>query len=175
MTKEEFKTRVLPFKGKLFRLAVTMLNNRQEAEDIIQDVYLKLWNMREELSRYDSIEALAVTMTKNLCLDKLRSYRNRKQNDSGLEHMKLSTTGRPDPAETVELNQSMQYVHEIIRELPDQQRMIIHLRDIEQHTYEEIAEVTGLKINNIRVALSRARKSVRKEYLKKENYEHGKD
>lgn len=119
MTKEEFKTRVLPAKGKLFRLAVTMLNSRQEVEDTIQDTYLRLWNMREELSDYNSIEALAVTMTKNLCLDKLRSYRNRKQNDSGLEHMKLSTAGRPDPAEMVELNESRQYVHEIIRELPD--------------------------------------------------------
>ncbi len=175
MTKEEFKTRVLPTKGKLFRLAVTMLNSRQEAEDTVQDAYLKLWNMREKLSEYNSIEALAVTMTKNLCLDKLRSYRNRKQNDSGLEHLEMSTTGRYDPAETVELSESMKYVHEIIQHLPDQQRMIIQLRDIEQHSYEEIAEMTGLKINNIRVALSRARKSVREEYLKKQNYEHRKN
>lgn len=175
MTKEKFKSHVLPIKGKLFRLAVTMLNNRQEAEDTIQDVYLKLWNMREELAEYKSVEALAVTMAKNLCLDKLRSYRNRKQDDCGLEHMKLSTAGRPDPAEILELSENMQFIHEIIRELPDQQRMIIHLRDIEQYTYEEIAEMTGLKINNIRVALSRARKSVRKEYLKKQNYEDGKN
>lgn len=175
MTKEEFKSHVLPIKGKLFRLAVTMLNSRQEAEDTIQDAYLKLWNMREKISQYNSIEALAVTMTKNLCLDKLRSYRNRKQNDSGLEHLEISATGRSDPAEMTELNESLQYVHEIIRKLPDRQRMIIHLRDIEQHSYEEIAEMTGLKINNIRVALSRARKSVRNEYLKKQNYEHGKN
>jgi RNA polymerase sigma-70 factor (ECF subfamily) len=165
MTKEEFKTRVLPTKGKLFRLALTMLNSRQEAEDIIQDAYLKLWNMREKLSEYNSIEALAVTMTKNLCIDKLRSYRNRKQNDGGLENMQMPAAGQYDPAETVELSESMQYVHEIIRQLPDQQRMIIHLRDIEQYTYEEIAEMTGLTVNNIRVALSRARKSVRKKYL----------
>lgn len=175
MTKEEFKTRVLPTKGKLFRLALTMLNSRQEAEDTIQDAYLKLWNMRKELSEYNSIEALAVTMTKNLCLDKLRSYRSRKQNDGGLENVQMPAAGQYDPSETVELSESMQYVHEIIGQLPDQQRMIIHLRDIEHYTYEEIAEMTGLKVNNIRVALSRARQTVRKEYLKKQNYEHRKN
>jgi len=174
MTKEEFKTRVLPVKGKLFRLAVTMLSSRQEAEDTIQDAYLKLWNMRERLSEYSSIEALAVTVTKNLCFDKLRSYRNRKQNNGGLEHMQLVSAGQKNPAETVELDESLQHVHEIIGQLPDQQRLVIHLRDIEQYSYEEIAEMTGLKVNNIRVALSRARKSVREEYQKKQNYEQRK-
>lgn len=175
MTKEEFKSRVLPSKGKLFRLAVTMLNSRQEAEDTIQDAYLKLWNMRDELSKYNSIEALAVTMTKNLCLDKLRSYRNRKQNDSGLEYVQVSTNERHDPSATVELSENMKDIHSIIQQLPDQQKLVIHLRDIEQYSYEEIAEMTGLKVNNIRVALSRARKNVREEYLKKQNYEHRKN
>lgn len=174
MTKEEFKTQVLPVKGKLFRLAVTMLGGRQEAEDTIQDAYLKLWNMRDRLSDYSSIEALAVTVTKNLCIDKLRSYRSRKQNSGGLEHMQLASAGQKDPAETLALNESLQQVHEIIGQLPDQQRLVIHLRDIEQHSYEEIAEMTGLKVNNIRVALSRARKNVRKQYQKKQNYEHRK-
>lgn len=175
MTKEEFKTYVLPTKAKLFRLAVTMLNSRQEAEDTIQDAYLKLWNMREKLPQYNSIEALAVTVTKNLCLDKLRSYRHRKQNDGGLEQITIFDKGRPDPAEATELNESMQCIHEIIQQLPDQQRLIIHLRDIEQHSYKEIARMSGLTMNNIRVTLSRARKKVRQEYLKKQNYEHRKD
>jgi len=171
MTKEEFKTHVLPVKGKLFRLAVTMLSSRPKAEDIVQEAYLKLWNMRDRLSEYNSIEALAVTITKNLCIDKLRSYRNRMQNAGGLEQMQLVSGGQNDPAETAALNESLQHVHEIIARLPDQQRLVIHLRDIEQYNYEEIAEMTGLKVNNIRVTLSRARKSVREEYQKKQHYE----
>lgn len=163
----------MPFKGKLFRLAVTMLNSRQEAEDMIQDAYLKLWGMREKLSEYRSIEGLAVTVTKNLCLDKLRSYRNRKQNAGGLEHMQLVSGGQSNPERTFELNESLKHVHQSIQKLPDQQRMIIHLRDIEQYSYEEIADMTGLKVNNIRVALSRARKTVRRECLKRQNYEQG--
>lgn len=167
MTKEEFKTCVLPTKDKLFRLAVRLLNSRQEAEDIIQDVYVKLWTMRDDLSQYNSIEALAVTITKNLCIDRLRSYRSRKQNDSGLEHVQFAAGGRYDPADSLEISESMKYIHEIIQQLPDRQRLVIQMRDIEQYSYEEIAGITGLKINNIRVALSRARKNVRTEYLKK--------
>lgn len=172
MTKQEFKTHVLPTKAKLFRLALRMLNSRQEAEDVVQEAYLKLWNMREELSQYSSIEALAVTVTKNLCIDKLRSYRHRKQNDGGLENVSLATSKRHDPAQTVEWDESMKCIHKIIAQLPDRQRMIIQLRDIEQHSYEEIADMTGLKVNNIRVALSRARKSVRQQYQKQQNYGH---
>lgn len=167
MTKEEFKTCVLQTKGKLFRLAVRLLDSRQEAEDIIQDTYLKLWNMRDSLSQYNSIEALAVTVTKNLCIDRLRSYRSLNQNDEGLQHVQLSADAQYNPAESLELDESMQYIHEIIQQLPDQQRLVIQMRDIEQYSYEEIADITGLKINNIRVALSRARKNVRTEYLKK--------
>jgi RNA polymerase sigma-70 factor (ECF subfamily) len=175
MTKEEFKLCVLPTNGKLFRLAVTMLNSREEAEDTIQDVYLKLWNMREKLLDYKSVEGLAVTMTKNLCLDKLRSYRNRNQNEGGLEFLKVKASTRMNPGQKAEINESVQYVHEIIQGLPERQRLAIHLRDIEQYSYEEIAEMTGLEINNIRVALSRARKEVRRKCLIKQNYEHQKN
>lgn len=173
MTKQEFKKQVLPTQGKLFRLAVRMLNSRQEAEDTIQDAYLKLWNMRQKLHRYNSIEALAVTVTKNLCIDKLRSYRSRNKNDGGLKQVKLSAGGRYDPAQRLVMDESMQCIHEVIQQLSDRQRLVIQLRDIEQYSYKEIAEMTGLKVNNIRVALSRARKNVRKEYLKQQNYGHG--
>ena len=85
MDKQEFKTLVLPSKGKLFRIALSLLSSREEAEDTLQDVFLKLWHMREKLPQYNSVEALAVTMTKNLCLDKLRSYKHRKQDDGEVE------------------------------------------------------------------------------------------
>ena len=167
MTKQEFKNLVLPSRDKFFRVAFTLLGNRQEAEDTLQDAFLKLWNMRDNLSQYNSIEALAVTVTKNLCIDRLRSYRSRKQNDGGLEYTQLAADGRYNPADSLELSESMQYIREIIQQLPDQQQLIIQMRDIEQYSYEEIADITGLKINNIRVALSRARKNVRTEYLRK--------
>lgn len=131
--------------------------------------------MREKISEFNSIEAIAVTVTKNLCIDRLRSYRKRKQNDGGLEHLQIPAAGRYNPGKSVEMSESMRDVHKIIQQLPKQQRLIMHLRDIEQYSYKEIAGMTGLKINNLRVVLSRARKSVRKKYLKKQNYEYRKD
>lgn len=174
MTKQEFKNLVLPFRDRFFRVALRLLGNRQEAEDVLQDTFLKLWDMRSRLSAYRSVEALGVTMTKNLCLDILRSYKHRKQNNEEVQTLSVFS-GTPDPGQTAELNESILTVHKIFETLPDQQKLIIHMRDVEQYSYEEIREVTGLTINNIRVALSRARKTVREEYLKHQNYEHRKN
>lgn len=174
MTIEEFKQQVLPSKQKLFRTALALLKNRQDAEDVLQDAMVKLWNMRNRLQEYRSIEALAVTMTRNLCLDRLRSYRHRKKNDSEVESLKITGSGS-DPAVLAELSESMKVIHRIIETLPDRQRQIINLRDIEQYSYDEIEQITGLNVNNIRVTLSRARKKVRKEYLKHQDYGNQKD
>ena len=73
MTPEEFKTRLLPVKNKLFRFALSLLQNRQEAEDSVQEVYIKMWKMRNDLGKYKSTEALMMTITRNHCLDKLKS------------------------------------------------------------------------------------------------------
>lgn len=174
MTKQEFKNLVLPCRDKFFRVALTLLGNRQEAEDTLQDAFLKLWNMRSRLSEYDSVEALGMTMTKNFCLDKLRSYKHRKQNDEEVETLTLHSEN-PDPVQETELNESLKAIHNIFETLPEQQKLIIHLRDVEHYSYEEIEDVTGLTVNNIRVNLSRARKTVREEYLKHQNYEHRKN
>lgn len=171
MTKESFKSLVLPSKDKLFRIAFSLLGNRQEAEDTLQDAYLKLWNMRNRLPEYKSVEALAVTVTKNLCLDKLRSYRHRNLNSDEVESLSV-TASEPDPGRKAELNDSLKTLLEIFELLSDQQKLIIHLRDVEQYQYEEIAEITGLSVNNIRVHLSRARSKVREEYLKRQDYEN---
>lgn len=174
MTKEEFKSMVLPSKGKLYRLALSLLCDRQEAEDTLQDAMLKLWQLRDKLPEYNSIEALAVTMTKNLCLDKLRSYRHRKQDASEIESMNMNA-GVPDPAQKTELSEASASILRLIQTLPDRQRLVMHLRDVEQYSYDEIEKLTGLSRNNIRVNLSRARKSVRQQYLKRHDYEHRKN
>ena len=174
MTKEQFKTLVMPSKAKLYRLALSLLSNKQEAEDTLQDAFLKLWHMREKLDNYNSVEALAVTMTKNLCLDKLRSYRHRNIDDSAFEAVKVASDFR-DPATGTELSESSATIHRLIQALPEKQRLVMHLRDIEHYSYDEIEELTGLERNNIRVNLSRARKNVRQQYLKRQNYEHRKN
>lgn len=168
MELQEFKTKVLPVKDRLYRIALNMLRSVHEAEDTLQDVMVKLWDKRQQLDAYRSVEALAVTITKNHCLDKLKSKKHKNQLD--VQDMELDS-GFVTPYRKVELSDSMVVMQRAFEALPDQQRLLIALRDVEGYSYQEIAEQTGLEVNNIRVGLSRARKKARELYLKIENYE----
>ena len=167
---QEFKTKVLPAKNKLYRLAHFLLQNKEEAEDILQDVFLKLWTNKHKLHAYNSIEAFAMTITKNLCLDKLKQAKRKQWVD--IEDMNLRA---PDatPDQRFEQTDNAQKVQELLETLPEQQKLVLHLRDVEGFSFEEIEQITNLTINNIRVLLSRARKNVRDGFLKLENYEMG--
>lgn len=168
MELQEFKTKVLPVKDRLYRIALNMLRSVHEAEDTLQDVMVKLWDKRQQLDAYRSVEALAVTITKNHCLDKLKSKKHKNQLD--VQDMELDS-GFVTPYRKVELSDSMVVMQRAFDALPDQQRLLIALRDVEGYSYQEISEQTGLEVNNIRVGLSRARKKARELYLKIENYE----
>jgi len=167
MSPEEFKINVLPLKNKLFRLSYRILGGTEEAEDSVQDALVKLWNRREELKNYSSIEAFAMTITKNLCIDKIRSraYQTERLNDR-----QVLTAGQ-DPGEMLEKNDFTGFIRRIIENLPDQQKAIMHMRDIEGLEYDQIAEAMELNINAVRVNLSRARKKVRDTILKIQGYE----
>ncbi|MBC3540720.1 RNA polymerase sigma factor [Rufibacter sediminis] len=167
MDLQEFKTKVLPAKQKLYRMALFLLQNKEEAEDILQDVFLKLWSNKHKLHAYASIEAFAMSITKNLCLDKLKSRKHKHMVD--VVGMELDSA-EANPYQRYELTDQVNKVQELVKLLPEQQRLILHLRDVEGYGYEEIEQVTGVKVNAIRVALSRARKSVRDGLLKMENY-----
>lgn len=166
-----FKQQILPVQGRLFRLAQLFLRNREEAEDTTQDVLLRLWTNRQQLETYQSVEALAVQMTKNSCLDKLKAHARQKTTDGpGLPDVQADDVS---PYQRVEFADSAGLMHRLIDDLPDQQKLILHLRDVEEYSFEEIEQVTGLTINNIRVILSRARQRLRDSYTKTNDYEAG--
>ncbi|MEO6285871.1 MAG: sigma-70 family RNA polymerase sigma factor [Dyadobacter sp.] len=171
MDLQAFNQRILPVQGRLFRLAQMFLRNREEAEDAIQDVFLRLWVNRQQLETYQSIEALAVQMTKNICLDRLKSHH--KQKTSGDADMLSLQADDVSPYRQVENTDSAGLIHRLIGELPEQQKLVLHLRDVEEYTLEEIEQVTGLSNANIRVILSRARQKLRDNYLKANDYEAG--
>lgn len=171
MTVETFKIEVLPLKNKLYRFANRLVNNVPEAEDVVQEVFIRLWARRDKLNEYRSIEAFAMTITKNLCLDKLKS---KKRNTSELTE-KNEQMSEATPYQKVELSDSFLKVKEIMEKLPDQQKMIMHLRDIEGYEYEEIEDILNLSVNTIRVNLSRARKKVKETLIKTYSYEFAKN
>ena len=167
---EAFKKELIPIQDKLFRLAKTMLQNQEDAEDAIQEIYMKLWNNKEIIEDLKSPEAYAMKMMKNFCLDKLKSKKHKhmveiKEPEIGKENI--------TPFSKVSFDNLKDLMLKLFSTLPEQQRMIIHMRDIEHYSYEEIEEVTGMNVNAIRVNLSRARKNVKGNYLKIRNYEMG--
>lgn len=159
----DFQTKVLPVSKKLLRFATHFLRNEDDARDVVQDVFLKLWQKREELNKIDNIEAFTIKMTRNKCLDVLRSGKTVAFDADTSRQLKEVTV---DVHSKIEHNEAAGQIKQLISQLPELQQKVIQLRDIEQMEYEEIAEVTGLQINAIRVNLSRARKKVRDEYLK---------
>ncbi len=164
---QEFKVQVLSSKNKLFRFAFRLLQNQEEAEDTVQDVFLKLWDMRHKLDQYNSVEALAMKMTKNKCLDKLKAKRNQ---NVDIEKQAPIRSAYTAPDRKTELQDTTSLIQKVINQLPEQQKMIIQLRDVEGLEFEEIAEVMQLSVNNIRVNLSRARKKVRDVLTNTHNY-----
>jgi RNA polymerase sigma factor (sigma-70 family) len=171
MTVETFKIEVLPLKHKLFRLSKRLLNNIPEAEDAVQETFLRLWTKKDVLKNYRSIEAFAMTIIKNLCLDRMKSKGyNSDQLTENFEKM-----GDSNPHAKLELADSVEKIQRIIQSLPEQQRLIIHLRDIEEYELDEISEIMEINMNTVRVNLSRARKKVREMLTKTYNYEFAKN
>ncbi len=153
-------------------MAYQLTGRREEAEDIVQEVYLKIWEMRDELEKYKSLEGLLVTMTRNRSLDGLRKRKNKAL------PLKPEIFHQPasfDLQKQKETQDLAYRVQKMMAELPEQQRTIMHLRDVEGYNFEDITKITGFDGNYIRVNLSRARKKIRTEIEKIEKYGTGKD
>lgn len=168
MNLQEFQKQVYPLRDKLFRFAKRLLDNNEEAEDAVQEVFIKLWNKREKLDEYRSVEALAVVTTKNFCLDKIKSRRYPVVSMDNHRQFLESLPGeiRTDNSDLVFS------VHQAIKALPEQQQMIIHLRDVEGYEFGEMAAMLEMNENAIRVNLSRARKRVRELLINTKEYEY---
>ena len=164
MNLEAFQNRVLPAKNKLFRFAYRMLASEEEAKDVVQEVLIKVWNGREQMDEVQNWEAWCMRLTKNLSLDHLRS-RQRKATDPMEEGFDIRHDAA-SPYDKTELGESMQRINQLIASLPEKQRQVIHLRDIEGYTYSEICEILDIDMSQVKVNLFRARNSVREKFLK---------
>ncbi|MEH6408726.1 MAG: RNA polymerase sigma factor [Leeuwenhoekiella sp.] len=166
MNQSDFLIVVTPFQDKVYRLAKRLLVSEEEAKDATQEILLKLWSKREQMQKYRSTEAFAITMTKNYCYDKLKAKSS--------NNMKIVHNNYEDPnyntGREAENNDAVNWVFKLMKDLPDQQQLILQLRDVEEYTNSEIAEQLQLNETAVRVALSRARKSIREALIKKHSY-----
>ncbi|MCG8411800.1 MAG: sigma-70 family RNA polymerase sigma factor [Bacteroidales bacterium] len=168
MTELEFKHNILPLNKKLLSFANRFVGDFDEAKDVVQEIFIKLWSMRETLEKYNSVEALAMRMTRNLCLDKLKLKKTIPIGD-GVE---IGKEEQSDFGEKYkEQEKFVARVKTAIDTLPEPQKTIMQLRDIDGYDYDEIAQIMKLNVNLLRVNVSRARKKV-KAFLMKKYYDY---
>jgi RNA polymerase sigma-70 factor (ECF subfamily) len=170
MTREKLNDLVREMSRRLYSIAFRMLMNKEEAEDAVQEIFIKLWNMGEQLDKYRSPGALATTMIKNHCIDLLRKRRN-----TGISSDEKEIPGlfSESPQDLIENRESGEIMENLIEKLPEMYRKIVILKEIEGLDYNEIAEQTNQNINTLRVNLSRARVILRDEYRKYYNEHRG--
>jgi RNA polymerase sigma factor (sigma-70 family) len=163
MMLETFKSEVLPLKNKLFRFAHSILRDDDLSKDVVQETMIKVWEKRSDLNRIQSVEAWCMTMTRNFALDKLRSKHHK---TIDLKEGLNQEYDEKSPYQLTELGNTMQVIEKIVSDLPLKQQETFQLRDIEGFSYQEISEITGYNINDVKVNIFRARKVIRINLLK---------
>lgn len=163
-----FRNDVLPLKNELYRLALRITLNNAEAEDIVQETLIKIWNKREEWQQIDSIEAFSMTVCRNLALDSLKRKSN--DNDTLDENNTAEIASSSNPYEQMLQKDRIELVRQLINSLPEKQRSCMQLRDFEGKQYKEIAEILGISEEQVKVNIFRARQSVKQKYKELDDY-----
>ena len=166
MSLEVFKAHILPMKDKLFRFAFRLLQSIEEAEDAVQDVMAGIWAKRAEWPQWNSIEAYCMTATRNNCLDRLRRRRIPTVQEGLAGQL---TSPEHDPYEKMTGKETIQRIRQCMNALPHQQQQVIHLREMEGFSYNEIAEVLDMTLDQVKVNLFRGRNAIRKTITKEED------
>ena len=166
MKESEFISFITPLQERLFRVSKRLLVSAQEAQDAVGEITLKLWEKRNSLSSVQNLEAYAMTMTKNFCLDRLKSKQGSHLRLVHVNYEKATDSLSQD----LEHKDSFSIVEKAMQGLPEVQRLLIQLRDIESLSYAEIEAVVSMKPTAIRVALSRARKTLKEHLVKNHAY-----
>lgn len=168
MKEINFLSDILPLKDKLFRLALRITLDRAEAEDVVQDTLIRVWNRKEEWANIQSPEAFSITICRNLALDRCAAARNSNITlDESQEHR---TEASPPPDIAMDRQERINLVKQQMNTLPEVQRTIMELRDMEGKSYQEIANILNITEPQVKVYLHRARQKIRTQVEKIERY-----
>ncbi len=159
MDVKEFKQRFIPCSQNMYWTAYRLSGSDSEAQDIVQETFLRLWTHREKLSEVINAEAYCVRMVRNVFVD---MHRVKKLKIAAIDGEVVRVADADDVGQGMEQRQMADVAKQMIDKLPEQQRKIIMMKDVEDYSYDEIAEATGMNGSTIRTTLSRARKTVRK-------------
>lgn len=165
MGQEQFEKEILPLRDRMLSYAQRLLGNKNDAEDVVQEVFFKLWLMRNDLDRYNHIPALSLTITKHLSLNQLK--RNERECDSPDENMEADDLS---PHAGLEQKDELEQLLKIVNRLPCLQQIVLRMKHIDGLETDEIAALTGSAPESVRMNLSRARKKVRDWLLDNKDY-----
>ena len=170
MKKISFENDILPLKNELYRLALRITLTPAEAEDVVQDTMIKVWNRREHWDEIESIEAFCLTICRNLSLDRQRKAENQNQSLEEGEHDSPDASYTSNPEEQAMQRDRVELIRQLISELPEKQRSAMHLREFEGKSYKEIASIMAISEEQVKVNIFRARQAIRQKYIERENY-----
>ncbi len=162
-----FEKLAISVKDKLYRFALRMTGDVAEAEDVVQEVFIKVWNKRDEMQEVLNHEAYCMTLTRNLSLDKMRS-KHRRTAEIG-EALQL-TDSYSTPYDSTETSDALNCIRKWMQDLPEKQKLTMHLRDIEGMTYDEISAALEISMAQVKVNLHRARQFIREKMLAAESF-----
>ncbi|MEM9328336.1 MAG: RNA polymerase sigma factor [Bacteroidota bacterium] len=165
MSSKLYKTVILSHSDSLFRFALSILKEPEAAKDAVQDCLVKIWKKRDQLDEVDNVQAWAFRVVKNHCLDIVRGSRH----TEGLEHTYTLSDGQTADFDLLYQDQE-QWLQRVLARLPEKQRQIFHLREVEEMSYQEIAQVMEITMSEVKVSLHRARGTVRSSMQKVETY-----
>src|SRR5574344_122213 len=163
-----FRNDVLPLKNELYPLALRITLNNAEAEDVVQDTLIRVWNKRDDWDKIESIEAFALTICRNLSLDRSEKM---DANSIPLDNESHdSEDNSSNPYEQLSQKDKVELVKKLINELPEKQRSVMQLRDIEGKSYKEIATILNVSEEQVKINIFRARQRIKQKYSEFENY-----
>lgn len=159
-----FQNNVLPLKNQLYRLALRITQNAEEAEDVVQETMMKVWNRRNEWQQLESIEAFCLTICRNVAVDKIRRKDNLAQSlDDTTDVVDHSHSANPEE-QTVQ-HDRIRLVRHLISQLPEKQRCCMQLRDIEGKSYRDIATILDISEQQVKVNIFRARQTIKNQFM----------
>ena len=174
MKEISFRTDVLPLKNELFRVALRITLNRDDAEDVVQETMMKVWNRREQWQQIESMEAFCLTICRNVALDHQKRMENKNvsldDDDSQISDIKFQMSSHHSPEEQAVQRDRVERVRRLMDQLPEKQRTCMQLRDVEGKSYKEIAVVMDITEQQVKINIFRARQTIKKQFFEQEQY-----
>ena len=167
---EYFKQNILPLKNKLFRKALSITESVEEAEDVVQEVMMRIWDKRTEWSNITNMEVYSMVSVKNMALDKIKRIAYRSESVD-TDTVKAIVSDLLHPQDEMEKTEKITLLWEVIRRLPDKLQSLVRMREIEEYSYREIAEEMNLTEAQVKINLFRARQKMKEIYLQLNTYE----